>query len=60
MAGFSNSGEIARLAMPTFHNHPSAPTNLTRRFGPIGIDLMIGCGDAPESPGDMIHTSFFF
>jgi regulator of RNase E activity RraA len=51
--GFRDSAEIARLAMPTFHNRPSAPTNLARHQA-IDINVPIGCGDAPVFPGDVI------
>ena len=51
--GFRDSAEIARLAMPTFHNRPSAPTNLTLHQA-IDINVPIGCGDAPVFPGDVI------
>jgi len=51
--GFRDSGEIARLAMPTYHNRPSAPTNLTLHQA-IDINVPIGCGDAPVFPGDVI------
>ena len=39
--------------MPTFHNRPSAPTNLTLHQA-IDINVPIGCGDAPVFPGDVI------
>jgi regulator of RNase E activity RraA len=51
--GFRDSAEIARLAMPTFHHRPSAPTNLTLHQA-IDINVPIGCGDAPVFPGDVI------
>ena len=51
--GFRDSGEIARLAMPTFHSRPSAPTNLTLHQA-VDINVPIGCGDAPVFPGDVI------
>ena len=51
--GFRDSAEIARLAMPTYHNRPSAPTNLTLHQA-IDINVPIGCGDAPVFPGDVI------
>ena len=51
--GFRDSAEIARLAMPTFHSRPSAPTNLTLHQA-IDINVPIGCGDAPVFPGDVI------
>ena len=51
--GFRDSAEIARLAMPSFHSRPSAPTNLTLHQA-IDINVPIGCGDAPVFPGDVI------
>ena len=51
--GFRDSGELARLAIPTYHNRPSAPTNLTLHQA-IDINVPIGCGDAPVFPGDVI------
>ncbi len=51
--GFRDSAEIAKLAIPSFHNRPSAPTNLTRHQA-IDINVPIGCGDAPVFPGDVI------
>lgn len=51
--GFRDSAEIAKLAMPSFHARPSAPTNLTIHQA-IDINVPIGCGDAPVFPGDVI------
>jgi regulator of RNase E activity RraA len=51
--GFRDSAEIAKLAIPAFHNRPSAPTNLTLHQA-IDINVPIGCGDAPVFPGDVI------
>jgi regulator of RNase E activity RraA len=51
--GFRDAAEIATLAMPAFHNRPSAPTNLTLHQA-IDINVAIGCGDAPVFPGDVI------
>ena len=51
--GFRDSADIARLAMPAYHNRPSAPTNLTLHQA-IDINVPIGCGDAPVFPGDVI------
>ena len=51
--GFRDSPEIARLAIPAYHQRPAAPTNLTLHQ-PIDINLPIGCGDAPVFPGDVI------
>lgn len=51
--GFRDSPEIAGLAIPAYHNRPSAPTNLTVHQA-IDIDVPIGCGDAPVFPGDVV------
>ncbi len=51
--GFRDSPEIAELAIPAYHNRPSAPTNLTVHQA-LDIDVPIGCGNAPVFPGDII------
>lgn len=51
--GFRDSPEIARLAIPAYHNRPAAPTNITLHQA-IDANVPIGCGDAPVFPGDVI------
>ena len=51
--GFRDSPEIAQLAIPAYHQRPSAPTNLTLHQA-LDINVPIGCGDAPVWPGDVI------
>ena len=51
--GFRDSGEIAKLDFPAFHNRPSAPTNLTLHQA-IGINEPVGCGDVAVFPGDLV------
>ena len=51
--GFRDSPDIARLAIPAYHNRPAAPTNLTRHQA-VDINVPIGCGDAPFFPGDVV------
>ncbi|MDA7718743.1 ribonuclease activity regulator RraA [Pseudomonadales bacterium] len=51
--GLRDSPEIARLAMPAYHNRPSAPTNLTLHQA-IDTNVPIACGDAPVWPGDIV------
>mgnify|MGYP003386518699 CR=1 FL=1 len=51
--GFRDAAEIAKLAIPSFHHRPSAPTNLTIHQA-LDINVPIGCGDAPVWPGDII------
>jgi len=51
--GFRDAAEIARLDIPSFHQRPSAPTNLTLHQA-IDINVPIGCGDAPVFPGDIV------
>ena len=49
----TDSPEIAALPFPTYHQRPSAPTNLTVHQA-MDINVPIGCGDAPVFPGDII------
>ncbi|HET8585470.1 MAG TPA: ribonuclease activity regulator RraA [Casimicrobiaceae bacterium] len=51
--GFRDSPDIAKLAIPAYHERPASPTNLTRHQA-LDIDVPIGCGDAPVFPGDVI------
>ena len=51
--GFRDSPEIARLAIPAFHQRPSAPTNLTLHQA-LDINQPIGCGDVAVWPGDVV------
>ena len=51
--GFRDAPEIARLAIPAYHNRPSAPTNLTLHQA-LDINVPIGCGDVPVWPGDVV------
>lgn len=51
--GFRDSPEIAGLAIPCYHQRPSAPTNLTRHQA-IELNGPIGCGEVAVFPGDVI------
>ncbi|MFS4494412.1 ribonuclease activity regulator RraA [Maribacter sp. 2308TA10-17] len=51
--GFRDSAEIADLDFPSYHNRPSAPTNLTLHQA-IAINDPIGCGDVAVFPGDIV------
>ena len=51
--GFRDSHEIAKLPFPSYHNRPSAPTNLTIHHA-IDVNVPIACGDAPVFPGDVV------
>lgn len=51
--GFRDSAEIAALNFSSYHNRPSAPTNLTLHQA-IAINEPIGCGDVAVFPGDLI------
>jgi regulator of RNase E activity RraA len=51
--GFRDSPEIALLDIPSYHNRPSAPTNLVHHQA-IDINVPIGCGDVPVFPGDVV------
>jgi len=51
--GFRDSAEIAKLAIPAYHNRPSAPTNITLHQA-LDINVPIGCGDVAVFPGDAV------
>ncbi len=51
--GFRDAPDIAKLAMPAYHQRPSAPTNLTLHQA-LDINVPIACGDAPVFPGDVV------
>ena len=51
--GFRDSAEIAALDFSSYHNTPSAPTNLTLHQA-LDINVPIGCGDVAVFPGDVI------
>lgn len=51
--GFRDSAEIAALKIPSYHQKPSAPTNLTLHQA-LDINVPIGCGDVAVFPGDII------
>ncbi len=51
--GFRDSAEIAALSMPSYHQRPSAPTNLTLHQA-LDINVPIGCGDVAVFPGDVV------
>ena len=51
--GFRDSHEIEKLNIPTYHNRPSSPTNLTLHQA-IDINVPIGCGDVAVWPNDLI------
>ena len=51
--GFRDSAEIAALPFRSYHQRPSAPTNLTLHQA-IDINVPIGCGDTPVFPGDVV------
>ncbi len=51
--GFRDSAEIAELDFPSYHNRPSAPTNLTLHQA-VAINEPIGCGDVAVFPGDIL------
>lgn len=51
--GFRDAALIAELAMPAYHQRPSAPTNLTLHQA-MDINVPIGCGDVAVFPGDVI------
>lgn len=51
--GFRDSAEIAALDFSSYHNTPSAPTNLTLHQA-LDINVPIGCGDVAVFPGDVV------
>lgn len=51
--GFRDAMSIGELDIPSYHNRPASPTNLTLHEA-IDINVPIGCGDAPVFPGDII------
>ncbi len=51
--GFRDAMRIGELDMPSYHNRPASPTNLTLHEA-IDINVPLGCGDAPVFPGDII------
>ncbi|GIZ07832.1 ribonuclease activity regulator RraA [Flavobacterium sp. UMI-01] len=51
--GFRDSASIAKLPFPSYHNRPSAPTNLTLHEA-LDINIPIGCGDVAVFPGDVV------
>ncbi|MEN3324439.1 ribonuclease activity regulator RraA [Mariniflexile soesokkakense] len=51
--GFRDSEEIAQLPFSSYHQKPSAPTNLTLHQA-LDINVPIGCGDVAVFPGDII------
>ena len=51
--GFRDSPELATLPFPTYHQRPSAPTNLTLHQA-LDINQPIGCGDVAVWPGDVM------
>jgi regulator of RNase E activity RraA len=51
--GFRDSPDMSRLDIPTYHNRPSAPTNLTHHQA-LDINVPIGCGEVPVWPGDIV------
>tara|TARA_R110000868_G_scaffold220257_4_gene471458 strand:+ start:35277 stop:35993 length:717 start_codon:yes stop_codon:yes gene_type:complete len=51
--GFRDSKDIADLNFHSYHQKPSAPTNLTLHQA-LDINVPIGCGDVAVFPGDVI------
>ncbi|WPR72085.1 ribonuclease activity regulator RraA [Flavobacterium sp. NG2] len=51
--GFRDSASIANLDFPSYHNRPSAATNLTLHEA-LDINIPIGCGDVAVFPGDVL------
>jgi len=51
--GFRDSEEISELPFSSYHQKPSAPTNLTLHQA-IDLNTPISCGDVAVFPGDVI------
>jgi len=51
--GFRDSDDIENLSFPSYHQRPSAPTNLTLHQA-LDINVPIGCGDVAVFPGDIV------
>jgi len=51
--GLRDSHEIAALAIPSYCQGPSAPTNLIKHHA-ADLNLPIGCGGVPVYPGDIM------
>jgi len=51
--GFRDAMKIAELDIPSYHNRPASPTNLTRHQA-LDLNVPIGCGDVPVFPGDIL------
>ncbi len=51
--GFRDSPEIGAMAIPAYHQRPSAPTNITLHQA-LDINAPIGCGDVAVWPGDIV------
>lgn len=51
--GFRDSPDIGALPFPSYHNRPSAPTNLIRHHA-VDLNLPIACGDVAVYPGDIV------
>jgi regulator of RNase E activity RraA len=51
--GFRDSPDIGALPFPSYHNRPSAPTNLIRHHA-VDLNVPIACGDVAVYPGDIV------
>ena len=51
--GFRDANEIKNLNIPSYHNRPSSPTNLTLHQA-IDLNKPIACGDVAVWPNDLI------
>ncbi len=51
--GFRDTPDIAALPFPSYHNRPSAPTNLIRHHA-VDLNVPVACGDVGVYPGDIV------
>jgi regulator of RNase E activity RraA len=51
--GFRDTPEIAAMAIPAYHQRPSAPTNLILHHA-VDLNVPIACGEVGVYPGDVM------
>ena len=51
--GFRDTPEIAEGALPAYHAHPAAPTNLIKHHA-VDLNVPIACGEVAVYPGDIL------
>ncbi|OJF90276.1 ribonuclease activity regulator RraA [Pararhizobium antarcticum] len=51
--GFRDTPEVKRMALPAYHQRPSAPTNLILHHA-VDLNTPVACGDVGVYPGDIM------